>query len=163
MAWVVADLIENRLEALVTLSEEAVSAGTNPKTLTWNAAGVPASLAQLVALPAEVLGVRMELTPTSATARRPKLQLQDSASDIVMEATSGFATSATTLINFDFSPGFSPATSTIELIASTTNARTPMPIGVFLSPGQKLVSTQDTVVDANDALVVHVRLRIRKV
>jgi hypothetical protein len=162
MAWTLADFSENRLEALLTLSEETVSAGTNPKTLTWGPADVP-GIAGLYGLPLEILSVRMELTPTSATARRPMVEVLDSASDVIFETTSAFATSSTTLIKFDFVPGFSPGTSGIELIAGTTNARNALPIGLFLSPGQKLVATQDSVVDANDALVVHVRARVRKV
>ena len=85
MAWVVADIIQNRFEVLLTLSEEAVSAGTNPKTLTWDATVFP-TLAHLIGLPAEVLSVRMEFQPTSATSRRPKVQLQDSASDVIAES-----------------------------------------------------------------------------
>lgn len=161
MAWTVVDLVQNRREAVVVLSEEVTSAGSNPKTLTFNEATVP-GLGNLLALPAEIMSVRMELTPTSATARRPKVQIQDSAGDVIHESVSAFATSSTTAIAFDFSPGFSPSSAAIELISGTTNARCALPANLFLASGQKIVATQDTVVDANDALVVHVRVRYRK-
>lgn len=163
--WTVANYFDGPAEAHLTLSEEAVSAGTNPKTLNWNATDVPGLVPPPYGSPLEILGVRMELTPTSATNRRAKVQLQDSAGDVIFEVTSAVTINTTALWIIEFAAGFSPATTGIELVTgapASTVARSPLPVRLFLLPGQKLVATQDAVIDANDALVVHVRARLRK-
>lgn len=145
-------------EHLFTLSEVAPGVGT--KTLLWPA-DVEALIAGIIGRPPfELLGVRCELTATAtAGVRRPVVRLLDASNDTIFEAASVSTLTATQAGAFEFGAGWGPATAAAE--AAGAIVRAPLPVGLFVLPGHKLVVTQETVIDAADSIVVHIRGRVR--
>jgi hypothetical protein len=157
VVWVVAGRADGPRDTVLTLSEEAT--GVSVKTLAWPAS-VP-NVAGLGSLPLEILGVRLEVATTSTSgARRQVIEIADAAVDLLALISAGSTTAPSSSGVVEFSAGFHETDGTTELAGSV--ARSALPLGTALQPGQIATIIQDPLVDTADTVIVHVRARVRR-
>ena len=137
------------------ISEEVTGVGT--KTLVWGTDGATFLPGIALSYPALLLGFRLEFTATATVGNRlMTIRLTDSADDLLTEffdQTSGAVTAGNSanIEGYDLGSGGFGTDPRYDRYYQ----------GVYVCPGQKVVCTQTSIIDAADTLVVHARFLVK--